>query len=229
VAGFVAWRGNARQDDANAALSGVISRGWANNKAEAPQIYAQVATDFPRTAAAERALLMAAAGLFRDGKFTESEAQFRRYVSEFPRGPFTAQAAFGIAASLDGQGKMDEAAAAYKDVIDHHPSDNTVMPASLALAGIYESKGKFAEARDLYEKVAREGASSFEQAREYYLRERFVRGGVGSLGSEAVMRLEDLIAKHPELAPAPKQMAPLPEQPQPASTNAPQLLKPQGK
>jgi predicted negative regulator of RcsB-dependent stress response len=214
IAGFVCWRSGARQENANMALSEVISHGWASPQPEPPDSFLKVAAEHPGTDAAGRALLMAATALFHDGKYPESEAQCRKYLSEFRSGAFAGQASFGLAASLDAAGKADEAAAAYKDVIDHHSGENVMLPARLALGRIYEAQGKLAQARDAYEQVAREGAGSFEQAREYYLRERFVRGGVGPLGAEAVLRLDELFAKHPELVPAPK-----PPISQPASTN----------
>jgi predicted negative regulator of RcsB-dependent stress response len=210
IAGFVYWRGNAKQENANMALSQLISQGWASGQPQPPENFLKVVADHPGTDAAGRALLMAAAGFFHDGKYSDSEAQCKRFLSEFHGTPLSGQALFGIAASLDAAGKVDDAAAAYKDIIDHHSSENVGLPSKLALGGLYEGQGKFAQARDLYQQVASEGANSFEQARRYYLQERFVRGGVGTLGSEAVLRLEDLIAKHPELAITPK---PAPMQP----------------
>src|SRR4029078_5686083 len=95
VIGFVCWRSRATQENANYALSQVISRGWAASQPEAPANFLKVAADYPGSAAAGRALLMAASGFFREGKFSEAEAQCRKYLSEFRGGPFAAQASFG--------------------------------------------------------------------------------------------------------------------------------------
>src|SRR5262245_9452902 len=101
VVGFLFWRGNARQENANIALSQAISRGWANARPEPAESFLKVASEFPGTAAGGRALLMSGASQFHDGKFADSEAQFRKYLGQSSGGHFAAQASFGVAASLD--------------------------------------------------------------------------------------------------------------------------------
>src|SRR5206468_4481552 len=94
------------------------------------------------------------------------------------------QALLGIAASWDAQGKTNEAVAAYKNLVDHHPGESVIPQAKFALARLYEAQGKLEQARIYFEELNRT---------EHY----------GSLGSEAGMRLEEMIAKNPGLVPKP--------------------------
>src|SRR5262249_18885356 len=94
------------------------------------------------------------------------------------------EALLGIASCLDAQGKSDQALTAYKDLVTRHPNETFVPQAKFALARLYEAQGKVEMSRDLYQDIER--AAPFT-----------------SLGNEAGVRLEELIAQNPKLAPAP--------------------------
>lgn len=147
---------------------------------ENPGEYLKVAADYPRSSAGARALLLAAGSLFTEGKYSEAQAQFQRFLREHRDSPFLGQAMLGIAACLDAQGKTEDAITAYKSLIQHHPGENVMPQAKFALARLYEAQNKPEQARTLFEDVARGDPNS-------------------SLGSEAGMRWEELRIKHPEL------------------------------
>lgn len=146
--------------------------------------YSAMATKYPGTAAAAHAQLLAATSLFNQGQYDQALAQFQRFVREHATSPLMGEALLGIAASYDAQGKTDDAVRAYKDLVDHHPAEAVAPQAKFALARLYEAQGKADQALALYEDVERT---------DLY----------GSLAPEAGMRLEELVAKHPELAPKP--------------------------
>jgi len=183
---FIIWQKEAKQVDAGVAVSqvaaGEIATGGA--RADAPEAYLKVANQYPHSMSGARALLLGAGGFFTEGKYTESQAQFERFVREYQGSPFMGEALFGIASCLDAQGKTDQAATAYKDLITRHPNESFVPQAKFALARIYEAQDKPEQARDYYQDVERSAAFT-------------------SIGNEAGVRLEELIAKNPKLAPPP--------------------------
>jgi hypothetical protein len=68
--------------------------------------------------------------------------------------------------------------------VDHHPNEIVGPQAKFALGRLYQAQDKPELARDMYQDVER--ALPFT-----------------TLGNEAGMRLEELLAKYPKLAPAP--------------------------
>jgi predicted negative regulator of RcsB-dependent stress response len=142
--------------------------------------YLKVANDYPGSAAAERAIILAAGASFTDGKYTDAQNQFERLQKEHPSSKWAPDAAFGIAASLESQGKRDEAITAYQRVVTSYPNSSVVNEARLALARIYEVKGQPAEALKQYDDIT--------------------RGGMMTMRSqEAIMRRSQLYKQHPEL------------------------------
>jgi len=181
--GFFIWHGYARQASANDALSDALSRvSVSADHQPNPALLLQVARDYPQTAAAGRALLLAGGDLFAAGKTHEARPIFERYLREYRDGPFAGQALLGIASCQEAEGATNDAVNAYLDIVQHHASDNIVPQAKYALARIYEAQGKLEQARDQLEELARNPIYN-------------------TLSADVGMRLEDLFAKHPELAP----------------------------
>lgn len=158
-----------------------------NAKPPAADQFQKVASTFPGTTAAQRALLLAAGALFTEGKYDEAKAQFENFLQRYGDNPFAASAAYGKAASLDAQGKSDEALRAYQDVLARYPKAPMIDEARLAMARLYESKQQPQLALQTYEEMTRTNLMS-------------------SKSTEALTRKESLLAKHPELA---KTSAPL--------------------
>jgi len=187
---FVIWQRDQKEIEAGAALAQVTtSQLEGANKADAAPAYLKIANTYPHSVAGARAVLQAAGALFTEGKYPEAQAQFERFIREYQGSTFMGEALLGVAACLDADGKTDQAITAYKDLVSRHSTDSVVPQAKFSLARLYEAQNKPELARDLYQEVER--ASPFT-----------------SLGNEAGVRMEELIAKHPTLAPAPP--APMP-------------------
>jgi tetratricopeptide (TPR) repeat protein len=149
--------------------------------------YLKVAGEYPNSVAGARALLLGAGNLFIEGKYDEAKARFQNLSLEHRDNPFVAQAQFGLAACYDAQGDSANAITAYKRLIDQHSSEALIPEAKFALANLYARQNTEAAAA---------------QARTYYLDvERSL--SFSSLGAEAGMRVEELQAKYPSLAPKP--------------------------
>lgn len=178
---FFVWRAHEKQVEASEALARV-SLGQLMSPAGANQDNSQallkVATDYPGSSAAERAVLMAGANLFTQGKYAEAQAQFGRFVRENGNSQFVPQAKLGVAAALEAQGKTNEALNQYKEVSDRHPNSAAAPQAKFALGRIYEAQNQPQQARKIYEELARTDAGT-------------------SFGSEASLRLEELNIKFP--------------------------------
>ncbi|MSU62465.1 MAG: tetratricopeptide repeat protein [Pedosphaera sp.] len=132
------------------------------------------------TAAAERALLLAAGASFTDGKYTEAQAQFERFLREHGDSALAASAAFGAAAALESQGKSDEALTAYQNFQTRFSRAAQVDQARLSAARIHESKNQHEAAFKVYDELARAGAGT-------------------SAASQAAQRKQRLLSAHPEL------------------------------
>jgi TolA-binding protein len=175
VLGFYLWNRNQRESDASKALSN-LTPGQA-----AAQDYLKMSDQYSGTAAAGRAVLLAASSSFTEGRYAEAQAQFTQFLSEQPESPSRPAALLGVAACLAAQGKAAEAMQKYQDVVQRFPNDQVTSPAKSALARLYEAQNQFKEALPIYQDLARSEANQ-------------------SYGLEAMVRLQDLLARHPELA-----------------------------
>jgi len=146
-----------------------------------PDVYLNIAAEYPGTIAAQRALLRGAATLFAADRFSDAQVQFQKYLDAYPDDVFSPQATLGVAASLEAQGELDLAASVYQRAANTADA-TTVSAAKFAIARIDEQQGKFTEAIGLYTDVARANPS-------------------GTLGSEAELRVMELKSKLPIAAP----------------------------
>ena len=172
---FYVWRQGEQEVSASEALSSLrpapaVSGAPAAISAEA---YLKVVNDFPKTGAGARAVLLAAAASFTEGKYAEAKAQFDRFLRDYPQHALRGQAMLGSAASLGAQGKAAEATAAYDDLIKRHPGNPVVPRAKFALARLYETQNRTDDALKYYEELTRTEAYS-------------------SVGAEAEIRLQEL-------------------------------------
>jgi TolA-binding protein len=115
--------------------------------------YLKIATDHHGTAAAERALYLAAGQLFSENKYPEAQQRFEEYLAQYP-GSFWAQGArYGVAATLDAQNKTEEALAAYEAVIGQAVGSSEANLAKLSAAVILEAAGKPERALKYYDEL----------------------------------------------------------------------------
>lgn len=151
------------------------------NQAPIPaSAFLKVTEDYSGTAAAERALLLAAGAYFTEGKYTEAQNTFDRLIKEKPSSKWAPDATYGIAAATEAQGKRDEALTAYQRVVTTYANSAVANDARIAMARIYEAKNQPAEALKQYDELT--------------------RGGITSMAAQdAMMRRSQLLKKHPEL------------------------------
>jgi len=182
VVAYYLYNRGQRDLAASEALSAAGASGQAlGAKGEKPEAYLRVASDYAGTTAAAQALLRAGTAYFAEGKHAEALRQFERFIRENRQSPLLGQALFGVAVCLDAQGKPTDAVEKYRNLIDRRPNDSMIPQTKLNLARLYESQNKPEQAKTLYEEVAR-------------------AAGYGNTGTEAAVRLNTLLARHPELA-----------------------------
>ncbi len=173
------WRQNQIEINAGQALTQLLVSTPPDSDAGQPaDAYLKIAAEYPGTRTAERALVLGATALFKNGKYAEAQAQFQKYLDTHPADAFSAPAALGLAACLDAQGKTEPAATAYRRVIGSFSDPNSVDAAKFALAKIDEQGGKLTDAESLYQDVARSNPNT-------------------PLGSEAAFRAIQLMRKLP--------------------------------
>jgi len=148
-------------------------------KAKASE-FNDVAGRFKGTAAAERALVLGAAALFTEGRYSDAKSKFHDYLAAHPNGQFRPTAMLGIAACDDAANDPDKAASGYEQVISAYPNDPISAQARFALALLMESRD-LPKAHKLYDEVSKMQGTAFS--------------------NEARAKLEELTEKHPELKP----------------------------
>jgi predicted negative regulator of RcsB-dependent stress response len=194
IVSFVIWRRDQQASRAGEALSAVMLGPVTSPNVRPPSAdeFLKMASEYPDSTAAARAIVMAASDYFVDGKFEDARIQFERFTRDHRDSPFMGQALLGVAACLDAEGKTNEAVTAYKDLIDRHPGEAVLPQARFSLACLYEALNQPEKARPLFEDVWREDSGN-------------------SIRSEAGMRLEELSIKFPSLmSPVPASTNPVP-------------------
>ncbi|HWC61709.1 MAG TPA: tetratricopeptide repeat protein [Verrucomicrobiae bacterium] len=180
ILAFYLAHASEKQTDANDALSKLTASSVLPNAPQpTPDALLKVNSDYPDTDAGQRALLLAAGDLFASGKYDIALAQFQKFIQNYANSPLVAQAALGAASCSDALGKTNDAIAGYQSVADRYTLQNVAPQARLGLARLLEAQGKFKEAR-----------AQLEEASRSY---------PGTVSSEAVSRLQELLAAHPEL------------------------------
>jgi tetratricopeptide (TPR) repeat protein len=177
VVAFYFWKNDQQEVAASEALSAVTS-------ADGADAYLKLAGQYAKTTSAPRALLLAAGDLFTAGKYADAQTQFERLLRDYPDSAYRVQALLGVAASLDAQGKTADATTRYSDLVQRYPNDAVSAQARSALARLYELQNQPDKALQIYRELARSESYS-------------------SFGLEAGIRMQDLLAKHPELNKAP--------------------------
>jgi predicted negative regulator of RcsB-dependent stress response len=195
--GLYSWNKTAREDSADAQLlsvQGVVGMSARVTRGSLAPLL-DVARRYPNTPGGEYAQLLGAETLFTDGKYSEAQSEFSRYLADYPDGSLVAQAKMGVAASVEAQGKTAEAIQKYQEVVKAYSSETSIVsPAKLTLARLYEEDNKPQQALPIYAQLAQ------------------IRNPNDPWAAEARERAELLLAKHPEFrklleAPAPKPFA----------------------
>jgi len=182
------------QKEINASAALIELRTPVNAPTNQPPIpaseYTKIATEFAGTAAAERALILAAGASFTEQKYADAQAKFQSFLDQHAGSEWAPDASYGVAASLEAQGKQDEALKAYQRVYTSYPNEPVAAQARMSLARVNEAAGRPEEALKQYEELARPGP-----------------GGMTMAVQEAMIARERIVKKHPNLAAKPTNAA----------------------
>ncbi|HEX3627969.1 MAG TPA: tetratricopeptide repeat protein [Verrucomicrobiae bacterium] len=180
---FISWRHEQNQIDAgNALTQTLISTPPNADPSRFSAGYLDVAENYAGTPAGERALLQGATILFDQGKYTDAQGRFQRYLDEHPDDQFSALAALGVARSLEAEGKISDAMGQYQHVATDYGDVQCVNQANFSLARLNMQQGHYTDAFQGFQKVM--------NADQY-----------GSLGNEARQYAFELQSKLPHQAP----------------------------
>jgi len=156
------------------------------------EAYQKVAQEHKGTQAAGRALMLAGTTFYVQGQYAEAQKMFEQFSREYPGSPFVPEALYGVASCLEAEKKPTDAIAKYEELRKRYAKSSTMDQTKLSLGRLYEDQGKPAQALELYDELVKGNQMS-------------------GIASEAGLRMEDLLAAHPELK----------------KTNAPPLMTPQ--
>lgn len=185
VGGGMAISNNQREQQLLAANNALLSLELKKEGKASASDYAGVAGQYQGTSAAERATILSAVALFKEGRYSDAKGKFTAYQSSYPQGAFRGTAMLGIAASDDAANDLAKAETGYQQVITTFPNDAVASQAKLALGLLLEPKD-VARAYKLYEEVAK---------------------SQGAFRNVGMQRTNQLAEAHPELKSA---AAPLP-------------------
>ena len=188
LVGFVIWRSGQRAMEAEETLSSIRTTAMPGElpPAGAAEALIQVAEEFPKTAAAPKALLRAGTVYFDQNNFVKAQEQFDKLLRNYGDTIWVPQAVYGVAASLEAQAKMTEAIAKYNDFIRNYPGDSAAEQARFSLARLYQQTKQPALALEVLKKMTDAQA-----------------GGFSPGAAEAQERMKEIYTKHPELIPPP--------------------------
>ena len=184
IVGLWVWHNSERATEAEEKLSSVRMP-FSPLEAPAPgtgDALAKIASDYPKTPAAAKALLRAGSVYFGEGNYAKARAQFDTYLREFGETPWIPEAVFGLAACLDAENKTTEAITKYNDFVKNYASDPSADQARLNLARLQEKNGQPALALEVLTKMANPQQPGYNPA-----------------AAEAQEKVRELYAKYPEL------------------------------
>jgi predicted negative regulator of RcsB-dependent stress response len=187
VVAILMWHKSQKEADANQALLAVPSLiPTAPGELPSAKTLMEVSQQFSGTSAGTAAELLAAKQLFLDGKYAEAQQQFTKFAAGHSGSPLAPVADVGIAACLEAQGNIGDAVNQYKKINAIYTSiPSVVVPVKLTLGRLSEADNKPAQAITFYRELININDPNDPWVREAY--ERF----------------QLLVAKHPELNPAP--------------------------
>jgi tetratricopeptide (TPR) repeat protein len=181
---FFSWRHEQNQIDAGDALTeSLISIPPNANPAQFSQSYLAIAENYSGTPSGARALLQGATVLFGQGKYTDAQGYFQRYLDENPDGEFSGIASLGVARCLEAEGKINDAIGAYQHVTLNSGDEQAVTQAKFSKARLSMLQGHYTDAFQDFQAVI--------NADPY-----------GALGNEARQYAFELQSKLPRQAPS---------------------------
>ena len=188
VVATIMWHKSQKEAEASQALLDVPSLiAPAPGESPSARKLLDVSQQFSGTSAGIAAELLAAKQLFLEGKYTEAQQGFTKFAADHSGNPLVPVADVGIAACLEAQGNIGEAVNQYKKVnaIYNTTMPSVVVPVILTLGRLSEADNKPAQAVTYYKELI-----SLQDRNDPWV-------------VEAYERFRLLVAKHPELTPAP--------------------------
>jgi TolA-binding protein len=180
---FVSWHREQNQIAAGEAMTqNLISVVPNADPKQVATSYLSVADDYPNTPAGERSLLQGAAALFAQGRYTDAQSYFQRFLDGHPDSELSAQAALGVAKCQEAEGKLNDAAGAYQHVINDFADGLSVNNARFSLAQIEMQNGHLTDA--------------FRDFQQVYQADPY-----GSMGMEAAQYAMQIKSKVPTSSP----------------------------
>jgi tetratricopeptide (TPR) repeat protein len=158
--GVFFWYEGRQEAEAQKALAGaekalgIDKPGATPNTDEASKRLSEVAAQYPRTVAAQEALIRLGNFRFDDKKYDDAIAAFSQYLSQFPRGKFRAMAAIGKAYAEEAKGDLEGANKTLNAIVASAPNDPLAGEAYSTLARTYESLKKPEDALRVYGQIA---------------------------------------------------------------------------
>jgi len=185
--GFYNWKTDQDESAAAQALSSLAVASTAGERAPHPSADALlgVAMKYSGTRSATYAELLAARTYFVEGDFKSAKTQFTKFLGGHASDSLAPQAEMGIAASMEALKETEAAVLKYKEIITKYPGELGISsPVKLTLARLCEESKQYTQAIDYYQQLASlVGQSQYDP-----------------WFAEAALRMNDLLAKHPELA-----------------------------
>ena len=178
-----------REEKANAALFALNDpfSGVTNRVAAAGHDYSALAEEFSGTQAAQRALLLSAGTLFsEENNFQRAREQFEEFQAQYPSSAWLPVAVYGTAVCLEAEGKTNECMTAYRDFSERYPDDPIKFQAQLSLARLFTVQAKPQEALTIYDGLTENQTN------------------ISSWARQANQLKQELLQRHPELAPPPE-------------------------
>lgn len=164
---FISWRHEQNQIDAGDALTQALIS--APPSANQSRSYLDIADSYSGTLAGERALLQGATDLFAQGKYTDAQADFQRYLDEHPDDQFSGLAALGVARCMEAEGKISDAMGQYSHVMNDYTDQQSINQARFSLARLNMQQGHYPEAFQGFQQVVNEDPYGMlgNEARQY--------------------------------------------------------------
>lgn len=154
------WHKTVREQEAQGLLVKAYSAMWGDapgaqrNPEEAMKLYAEVATKYAGTVAAEEALIRLGNLQFDGNKYDEAATTYGNYLASYPRGRFRAMAGIGKAYAEEDKGDLPAAEKTLTQLVETLKDDPMAGEAYSTLAHVYEAMKKPEDALRIYNQIA---------------------------------------------------------------------------
>ncbi len=158
--GLYGWYRTQQEREAQGLLVKAYSAMWGaapgaqQNPDEAKKVYAEIASKYSGTVAAEEALIRLGNLQYDGSKYDEAIGTYARYLESYPRGRFRVMAGVGKAYAEEGKGDLPAAEKTLTQIVETAKDDPLVGEAYSSLAHVYEAMKKPEDALRIYNQIA---------------------------------------------------------------------------